>query len=254
MTAEKTEAIVVRTVPWSETSSVVTLFTREFGKVTAVAKGARRLKSPFETALDLLAKSHVVFIAKSNDTLDILTEAKLLRRFRSGQRALFPLYCGYYLAELAYVFTENHMRLPGVFEALDESLVNLDEMRDPAKIVLGFEIKFLSQLGHLPTFELCAGCGHFVESSPGGTYLFGAEAGGLLCSSCLPGQRSVLRIRSETVDCFRQAIVGSESKNEDTWNIPTISREEVRIVMERFLCSLVDRRLRLMDFLDDLRR
>ncbi len=54
-------------------------------------------------------------------------------------------------------------------------------------------------------------------------------------------------------DCFRQAIVESESKNEDTWNIPTISREEVRIVMERFLCSLVDRRLRLMDFLDDLR-
>lgn len=254
MTAEKTEAIVVRTVPWSETSSVVTLFTREFGKVTAVAKGARRLKSPFENALDLLAKSHVVFIAKSNDALDILTEAKLIRRFRSGQRALFPLYCGYYLAELAHVFTENHMRLPGVFESLDESLVNLDEMQDPAKIVLGFELKFLSQLGHLPTFELCAGCGHFVESDPGGTYLFGAEAGGLLCSNCLPGQRSVLRIRSETVDCFRQAIVESESKNEDTWNIPTISREEVRIVMERFLCSLVDRRLRLMDFLDDLRR
>jgi len=254
MTAEKTEAIVIRTVPWSETSSVVTLFTREFGKVTAVAKGARRLKSPFETSLDLLAKSYVVLIPKSNDTLDILTEAKLTRRFRSGQRALFPLYCGFYLAELANVFTENHIRLPGVFEALDESLVKLDEMRDPAKIVLAFELKFLSQLGHLPTFELCAGCGHFVESAPGSTYLFGAEAGGLLCSRCLPGQRSVLRIHSETVDCFRNAIVESESKNEDTWNIPAISREEVRIVMERFLCSLVDRRLRLMDFIDDLRR
>ena len=254
MTAEKTEAIVIRTVPWSETSSVVTLFTREFGKVTAVAKGARRLKSPFETSLDLLAKSHVVFIAKSNDSLDILTEAKLIRRFRSGQRALFPLYCGFYLAELANVFTENHLRLPGVFDVLDESLVKLDEMKDPAKIVLAFELKFLSQLGHLPTFELCAGCGHFVESDPGGAYLFGAEAGGLLCSNCLAGQRSVLRIRSETVDCLRKAIEESESKNENTWNIPTISREEVRIVMERFLCSLVDRRLRLMDFLDELRR
>ncbi len=76
-----------------------------------MAKGARRLKSPFETALDLLAKSYVVFIAKSNDTLDLLTEAKLVRRFRSGQKALTQLYCGYYLAELAYVFTENHLRL-----------------------------------------------------------------------------------------------------------------------------------------------
>jgi DNA repair protein RecO (recombination protein O) len=254
MTAEKTEAIVIRTVPWSETSSIVTLFTREFGKVTAVAKGARRLKSPFETSLDLLAKSYVVFIPKSNETLDILTEAKLLRRFRSGQRSLFPLYCGYYLAELANVFTEIHVPLPVVFETLDESLVKLDEMRDPAKTVLGFELKFLSQLGHLPTFELCAGCGHFVESDPGGTYLFGVEAGGVLCSQCLTGQRGVLRIRSETVDCFRQAMEDSESKNEEKWDIPIVSKEEVRIVMERFLCSLVDRRLRLMDFLDDLRR
>ena len=59
MSLEKSEAIVLRVVPWSETSMVVTLFTRDFGKLSAIARGARRLKSPFESALDLLAKSQV---------------------------------------------------------------------------------------------------------------------------------------------------------------------------------------------------
>jgi DNA repair protein RecO (recombination protein O) len=252
MTSEKSEAIVIRSVSWSETSIVVTLFTRDFGKVSAVAKGARRLKSPFESSLDLLAKSFVVFIPKSNDTLDILTEGKLIRRFRSAQQRLLALYCGYYFAELVFTLTENHLAIEPVFDALDTSLVNLDEMRDPAKVVLGFELDFLMHLGHLPTFELCAGCGDSVESDPGGKYLFGIEAGGLLCPRCLAGQRHVLRIRSETVDCFRQATNGQQSK--DSWNIPTRAREEVRIVMERFLCSLADRKLRLMDFLEDLKR
>ncbi|MFM7928683.1 MAG: DNA repair protein RecO, partial [Pirellula sp.] len=83
MSLEKTDAIVLKTVEWSETSLVVTLFTRDFGKISAIAKGARRLKSPFESALDLLSLSSVVFLKKSGESLDLLTEAKLLRRFRS---------------------------------------------------------------------------------------------------------------------------------------------------------------------------
>ncbi len=81
MSSEKTLAIVVRVVEFSESSCVVTLFTRDFGKVGALAKGARRPKSSFESALDLLAVCRIVFLHKSSDTLDLLTEAKLERRF-----------------------------------------------------------------------------------------------------------------------------------------------------------------------------
>ena len=86
MSSEKTLAIVIRVVEFSETSCVVTLFTRDFGKIGALAKGARRLKSPFESALDLLAVCRIVFLHKSSDALDLLTEAKLERRFRLANR------------------------------------------------------------------------------------------------------------------------------------------------------------------------
>ena len=92
MPSEKATAIVLRTVEFSETSLVVTLFTREFGKLGALAKGARRLKNPFESALDLLALCRIVFLHKSSDALDLVTEAKLLRRFRpAGRELVWPV-------------------------------------------------------------------------------------------------------------------------------------------------------------------
>ena len=82
---DKSDAIVLRTIEFSETSLVVTLFTREFGKLGVLAKGARRPKGPFEGSLDLLAVCRVVVIRKASDALDLLTEAKLERRFRATE-------------------------------------------------------------------------------------------------------------------------------------------------------------------------
>ena len=86
MPSEKTLAIVLRVIDFSESSCVVHLFTRDFGKIGGLAKGARRPKSPFEAALDLLAVCRIVFLHKSSESLDLLTEAKLERRFRAATR------------------------------------------------------------------------------------------------------------------------------------------------------------------------
>ena len=99
MAAEKTTGIVLRVIPFSETSCIVTMFTRDFGKVTTMAKGARRPKSPFEAALDVLALCRIVFLNKNPEAMGLLTEAKLERRFRSATRSLDCLYAGYYIIE-----------------------------------------------------------------------------------------------------------------------------------------------------------
>ena len=114
MSAEKTLAIVLRLVDFSETSCVVTLFTEDFGKVGALAKGARRPKGPFDSALDLLAVCRIVFIHKSSDALDLLTEAKMERRFRAATRDLSRLYAGYYVAELLQDVDGLRRSAPGV--------------------------------------------------------------------------------------------------------------------------------------------
>src|SRR5437764_15443405 len=117
MSLEQATALVVRGADWSETSRIATLWTREFGRVRALAKGGRRLKSSFEVALDLLNVCHVVFIRKSSDALDLLTEARIEERFPKLRADLPALYGGYYIAELLSDLTEDYDPHPALFDA-----------------------------------------------------------------------------------------------------------------------------------------
>src|SRR5947209_13765780 len=120
MPAEKATALVLRTTDWSETSRIATLWTRELGKVRVLAKGGRRLRSNFETALDLLTVCTIVLLRKSSGSLDLLTEAQVVRRHPRLTADLPALYAGYYIAELLSDWTEEYDPHPRLFdEALE---------------------------------------------------------------------------------------------------------------------------------------
>lgn len=251
MSSEKTEVFVLRAVPWSETSLVVTLWTRDFGKLSAIAKGARRLRSPFESALDLLAHSSVVFLAKAGDVLDLLTEAKLLRRFRSSQQSLLNLYCGYYVAELLLVTTEEGAPIAELFELTQRTLEDLDATDFPAEVLLRFEMNLLRLLGHMPSLDACVGCGEGIEISE--SVAFGIESGGVLCKSCLPGQRSVVRLKKPTIEY----LTGMQQNPWDTTPLIRINRQlraEIRNLMNRTFMALQNRQFGLHGFLEELAR
>ena len=183
MSAEKTDALVIRQTDFSESSRVLALFTRDFGRIGVIAKGGRRLKGPFDTALDLLARCRIVFLRKSSGTLDILTEAKLLSRFTPGKQNLTSLYGGYYVAELLTALTEEYDPFPNLFDAAVATLDALAESRTPQVDVLRFELTLLRELGHLPSFEECTACGHELTEANAPFSLWVSQ-GGLLCSAC----------------------------------------------------------------------
>ena len=202
MPAEKSLAIVLKLVEFSETSLVVTLFTRDFGKITGLAKGARRPKGPFEAALDLLSLVRVVFLHKSSDALDLLTEAKLERRFRAAESDLSRLYAGYYVAELLAELTDEDDPHPELFDEANQALAALDDGAPVAQTILRLELAALRLLGHLPSLDQCATCGTPVGSD--GRIAFGMLAGGVLCSRCRPGQRSVVSVSAATLYRLRR--------------------------------------------------
>jgi DNA repair protein RecO (recombination protein O) len=125
MAAEKALALVVRGTDWSETSRITTLFTREFGKVRALAKGGRRLKSNFDVAFDLLTVCQVMFLRKSSGGLDLLTEARMEEQFPALRQNLPALYAGYYIAELLADGTQDYDPHPPLFDAAVETLRTL---------------------------------------------------------------------------------------------------------------------------------
>jgi len=197
MSSEKATAIVLRVTEFSETSSVVTLFTREFGKVRGIAKGARRIKGPFESALDLLAVCRIVFLRKSSDSLDLLTEAKLERRFRPPGSELSNLYAAYYVAELLNALTDEYDSHPGLFDAADETLVALSGSGAVSATLVRFELTALRELGHLPSLAKCGECGAAVE--PIGRVPFSQLAGGVLCGNCRVGQKQIISISADVL-------------------------------------------------------
>lgn len=251
MAAEKTLAIVLRVVEFSETSLVVTLFTRDFGKLSGLAKGARRPKSPFEAALDLLSICRVLFLRKSADSLDLLTEAKLERRFRAAARDLSSLYCGYYVAELLDQMTDKHDPHPELFDAAQAALIALDDGKDGATQILGFELTALRLLGHLPSLDACVSCGRPRESE--GRVSFGLVSGGVLCPNCRTGKRHVVSLSGpawSTLATFAEAAVEDWQRLE----IPADVRGEVRGIMNQYLAHLLGRRPKMHEHLGLLGR
>ena len=213
MTSEKTLALVLRVIPFSESSIVVTFFTRDFGKISALAKGARRRKSAFEAALDLLALCRIVFLHKQSESLDLLTEAKLERRFHSASRNLPRLYAAYYVAELLSSLTDRGDPHPDLFDAAALTLEELDGQRDTdvKRLVLRFELAALRLLGHLPSLDRCVETGKPVPTE--GHLYFGLLAGGVLSSEARPGHRKVVRVHAEVIRLFKQFADGDQ----DAW-------------------------------------
>ena len=189
MSLEKSEAIVIRQADFSESSRVTTLFTRDFGKVAALAKGAKRLKGPFDAALDLLAVCEVVFIRKSSSGLDILTEAKLKQRFTPRAGDLGALYAGYYVAELLDVLNEPYDPHPILYE---EAVAALERLADDSSLeitVLRFELVLLREIGHLPMFDACAHCGEPIGATS--QYGYYVSQGALVCQNCFGDQATL---------------------------------------------------------------
>ena len=248
MAAEKTTAIVLRMIDFSETSAVVTLFTQDFGKITALAKGAYRPKGPFESALDLLAVVRILFLRKSTDALDLLTEAKLERRFRAASRNLTRLYAGYYVAELLMELTDNGDPHPPLYAAAEAALRALEGPADAAGIVLRFELAALQTLGHMPALDECVSCSEPIEAE--GRIPFGLLAGGVLCQKCRPGQRQVISLSSGCLLALRR--FAAEAEVNEIPDIERAVRGELRGVLNNYFSHLIGHKPRLVEYLTAL--
>jgi DNA repair protein RecO (recombination protein O) len=246
MSAEKATALILRVVEFSETSLVVTAFTREFGKISGLAKGARRLKGPFESALDLLALCRIVFLRKSSEALDLLTEAKLLRRFRPAGRDVSSLYAGYYVVELLNELTDQYDPHPELFDLAEATLAALSAGEPVINWIMRFELGALRILGHLPSLDACAECGAEVPMS--GRVAFGQLHGGVLCSRCRAGKTQVASI---SAGALRMMSVLADPEN-TAWRrmeIDQRSRGELRGTLNHYLYNLLGRKPRMHHYL-----
>jgi DNA repair protein RecO (recombination protein O) len=248
MSAEKAVALVLRTTDWSESSRIATLWTREFGKVRALAKGGRRLQSNFENALDLLTLCRIVFLRKSSGGLDLLTEAQVVQRFPRLRTDLAALYAAYYVAELLADWTQDYDAHPALFDEALDTLRTLGTDEGASAIECGprlarFEMVLLRELGYSPVLDHCAGCGGPIAETE---LTFSPAANGVLCRVCRSGQRDNRPLSPQTWRTLCDLADPGEA-----WRRPWGAevRAEVRLLLGQYVTHLLGRRPRLLSYL-----
>jgi DNA repair protein RecO (recombination protein O) len=244
--SEKAEGLILRVTDFSETSRIVVVFTREFGKLSALAKGGRRLKGPFESALDLLATCQIVFLRKSTSGLDLLTEARLVQRFRPQDRDLTSLYAGYYVAELLLGLTEDYDPHPQLYAAAMTALEDFHESANVRRGILRFELVLLREIGQLPEFESCVGCG--AELTEGRSFGFWVSQGGLICPACQREGFSQIAIHAGSAAALR--LLAGDS--EQAWRRLELSLQqykEMKQVTTAAISHVLGRRPKLLAYL-----
>lgn len=237
--------LIVRGTDWSETSRIVTIWTREFGKVRALAKGGRRPRSNFESALDLLTLCSIVLIRKTGGGLDLLTEARARERFMGLRQSLTGLYAGFYVAELLGDLTQDDDPHPALFDEAVSTLSDLTAGSPPRMLrLLRFETVLLRELGYAPQLDCCAGCrGELVPESRLG---FSPAAGGVVCGQCRVTPRGWRPLSRLAWQGLRQLA------DEAAWrDVPAATRAELRPLMDGLVAEHLGHRPRSAAYLRD---
>lgn len=241
MPADKAHAVVIRAVPFGETSAVVTLYTRELGKLRALAKGAWRPKSAFDGALDLLSICQVLVLRRSSGGLDLLTEAFLERRFRVATN-LAAVHGGLYVAELLDALTADADPQPELFDAATTTLRHLSGHEGPdalvSRRVVWFELAALRAVGQAPALGRCTECRAAVATA--GRVSFGMLDGGVLCAACRSGRRAVVSVSATALAALRDLRAGTAESPVDP---PVFG--ELRAVMNTYIAHVLGRKPRL---------
>jgi DNA repair protein RecO (recombination protein O) len=176
------EGIVLRTHKLGEADRIITLLTKQNGRVRAVAKGVRRTKSRFGARLEPF--THVDLQIYEGRSLDVITQAETVRAYGEPFGADYPRYtAGTAMLETAERLTPVEKE-PAIrqFLLLVGGLRTLGEVaHDPRMVLDAYLLRSLAVAGYAPALEECARCG-----TRSGVRSFAISAGGLVCGSCRP--------------------------------------------------------------------
>ncbi len=246
MSLHKTPAITLRSRKWGEADRIVTFYTLHFGKLRAVARGARRIKSRFGGALEPFIQCDLNLFEKHGDSLSRVTQVDIRESFQGLREDLRLMVSAARMVNLLSAVTVENDPDPGIYETLLQGLRALHSGSDPALTTVLFQIRLLGQTGFRPQTDQCAVCGNTqgIEVAR-----FSPRSGGLICEPCAerqPGACLFLSRASWAV--LRQASRMAPSllcRLKATAGI----RRELETAIESFLWVVAYARLPPVDFL-----
>jgi DNA repair protein RecO (recombination protein O) len=244
----RSEAIVLRRVDFGEADRLLTLYSREFGKMKAVAKGARKPQARKTGHVELFMRSNFMFAR--GKSIDIVTQAELVEPYASLRDDLVRTTYAAYAAELMDGLTAEADRDLAKYDLLSKALgwlADSDNFRLAARY---YELRLLTLAGFQPQLFHCISCQEPIEQQD---QFFSAELGGLLCPACQGADRRAQPISASAVKVLRH-LQSHQWEHVKELRLRGKLRGELEAVMHHYLRHILERKLKSADFLYRLRR
>jgi DNA repair protein RecO (recombination protein O) len=188
-----TPAILLRRLDYGDFDVIITFFTLKSGKLTLIAKSAKKSTKRFAGILELFSVLDLVASTGRGKGLPVLQEAVLKQPF-SGIRSDFrkTAYASYW-AELIYNWLEDNYKQDALYSLFEHVLSELDSGQTPeAALNILFQMRFLNLSGHRPHLTACSLCQKELDNIRQTKIILDLKGGGILCGNC--SSRSASRI------------------------------------------------------------
>lgn len=194
----RTEGVVLRAHDYSETSKIISIYSRAFGKVRVIAKGARKPKSRFGASMEPITEVNFIFYKRENRDLYTIGQCDILQPFSELKRHMTSLGYASAICELADRLAIGEEPNPTLYRGLLSALQGIEERAEenPERFFWHFQLTCAAALGYRPHLARCASCGGGVDAP---RVRFSHILGGPLCPACTDADLSGPEVHLGTV-------------------------------------------------------
>jgi DNA repair protein RecO (recombination protein O) len=243
------EAVVLRHSDWGEADRLLWLFTLEHGKMRAVAKGVRKLRSRKAGHLEPFTRSKLL-LAQGRDFY-LVTQAETLSAFLPLHEDLSGVTYASYVVELLDRFTYEEGENRQLYLLLVETLDRLRSSEEDRDLVARYyEMRLLDLVGFRPQLFQCVSCGAEIRAED---QFFSAHLGGVLCPRCGPGVAGAQPVAMETLKYLRHFQRSRFAEARRAVLNPGLTHQ-LELVMQHYITYLLERGLNTPAFLRRLRK
>lgn len=183
----KTEAVVLKSMRYRDTSKIVTFYSRRFGKIKGIAKGARDIKSKFGAALEPMTVATVVLYKKEHRELQLISQCDIVRQFKRINADMDRMAVALSVLEVVHQVAHDEEENLPLYSLIVDTLEAIDRVeKNIENLLYAFEIRLAALFGYAFSLEKCLRCRKAINFglSPN-PFLFDVSKGGLWCQECV---------------------------------------------------------------------
>jgi DNA repair protein RecO (recombination protein O) len=246
LSAAKTQAFVLKTQDYRDTSLLAYFYTKDFGKIHGIVKGIRDSRGRFGSSLEPFSLNEiVVYRRKRGGDLHQVTQVDLLNLFSGVREDLERISYASYFVELVNEMVELEEPNTGLFSLLKDSLCFLESGASPKRAARIFELKLLEELGFMPEIQHCVVC---QAENPEEAY-FAVSYGGIHCASCKNAESAGFPVSKGTLQ-FLDHVRREPVKALYPVKVSSGVGEELEKILRRFVDFHLPHKLKSVAFLE----